>query len=270
MYKNPISLIVLIFSIVNISAQQTLVGTTTDQETDLPLAYVNIGIPLKNVGTVSDASGSFTLSIEEAFQSDTLVFSILGYEPLHMPIASLKEKAVIRLSPKSYTLSPVEILSESRKQKTVGNTSTAKNMILELGGNKLGNELGSLIRIKKGRAILQNFQVNIVKNPYSKVKFRLNLYHVKGGQPDTAILQENIIVEFKRSKGMLTVDLSAYDIIVESDFIISLEWIEELGKKAISFSAAKTGPPIFVRNVSQGKWQRIDLVTIGMHLDVSM
>lgn len=261
-------LVILLISTFLLPAQESLTGITVDRETNLPIPYVNIGIPLKNTGTVSDAAGYFTLKLDKTYLTDTLVFTLLGYESLHLPISTITTGEPIMLTPKTYSLSQVEITGEKTKLTTVGNTSTARNVILELGGNDLGNELGSLIRIKQQETMIETFQVNIVKNPYAKVRFRLNIYDVKGETPHESILHENIIVEFKKSKGMLLVDLSAYHIVVHNDFIVSLEWIEDLGKKPISFSASRSGPPVVVRKVSQGMWNKINIVSIGFHLDI--
>jgi TonB-linked SusC/RagA family outer membrane protein len=67
--------------------QATVSGTVTDTSGN-PLAGVNLVVESKNVGTISDLDGSFTIN---AGPSDVLVFSMVGFKTLSVPIAGREE-----------------------------------------------------------------------------------------------------------------------------------------------------------------------------------
>src|SRR4029077_18928698 len=64
----------------------TLHGKVLDRETNLPLAYVSVGVLNKSRGTVSDTIGQFGFSITDEYFSDSLQFSIVGYNSLRIAV----------------------------------------------------------------------------------------------------------------------------------------------------------------------------------------
>ena len=71
--------------------QATIAGTVTDRS-GKPLAGVNIVVESKNVGAMSELNGSFSIN---AGPSDVLVFSMVGYKTLSMPIGGREELFVM-------------------------------------------------------------------------------------------------------------------------------------------------------------------------------
>jgi hypothetical protein len=65
------------------SAQEIIKGIVGDSATFEALPYVTVKIKGQNRGTFSDQQGSFTLM---ASRTDTLVFSMVGYKTLEMPL----------------------------------------------------------------------------------------------------------------------------------------------------------------------------------------
>lgn len=66
----------------------------------------------------------------------------------------------------------------------------------------------------------------------------------------------------------MTVDLRDYNIMVNGDFFISLEWIEELGEGGLHFKADYTGNPVITRAASQGKWNKQEDISFGFTVSV--
>ena len=58
---------------------QKISGTVLEMNSDKPVEYVNIGIVGRNIGTVSDQNGKYTLDIKSEHHDDTLRFSCIGY-----------------------------------------------------------------------------------------------------------------------------------------------------------------------------------------------
>ena len=78
-------------------------------------------------------------------------------------------------------------------------------------------------------------------------------------------MKENIFVTLKQSEGLISVDLKEYDILVDDDVFISLEWIhEDLGSEGLWFSAGVFGKSIYARSTSQAEWKKQRGLSLGM------
>ena len=67
--------------------QATVSGTVTDASGE-PLAGVNLVVESKNIGAISNLDGSFTIN---AGPDDVLIFSIVGFKTLTVPISGREE-----------------------------------------------------------------------------------------------------------------------------------------------------------------------------------
>ena len=232
-----------------LSAQETNhQGTILDAQYGDPLPYVNIGVIGKNVGTVSDNDGNFTLTISSEYDEDSLQISMIGYERLRFKVADFKQQIqaqpTIELEPSIAQLDEIVIESSGfKKEKVLGNTTTSTAITGGFSENNLGNEVGIVMKIKKSPSYLKEFNTFITISDYDTVKFRLNVYDLKDGLPNKNLLKENIFITTTIKEGQLTVDLSEYNIFVEDDFFISLEWIEDLGEGNLYFPVAILGSP---------------------------
>lgn len=61
---------------------QTIHGKILDSGSQSPIGYVNIGIIGKDVGTVSNEQGNFTITLDSQYNRDTLKFSMIGFQSL--------------------------------------------------------------------------------------------------------------------------------------------------------------------------------------------
>jgi len=57
-----------------------------------PLEYVFIWISRTHIGTHTSKNGFFKLSIPAKYQNDTLVFSLLSYQTLKVPVQAIYRK----------------------------------------------------------------------------------------------------------------------------------------------------------------------------------
>lgn len=80
-------------------AQELIRGIVVDSATFNALPYVTVQVKNKVKGTMSDTKGNFSIS---ATKQDTLIFTILGYQKLELPLTDY-EPSMIRLTEK-YTL----------------------------------------------------------------------------------------------------------------------------------------------------------------------
>lgn len=94
-------------------------GKIFDFETKQPLPFANIFIQGKSYGTVSNSQGEFILDIEIVNNSDTIVFTYMGYENFKVPIKDIKEFESVFLRKSFLKLPNVSIYSQNLSIKEI-------------------------------------------------------------------------------------------------------------------------------------------------------
>ncbi len=266
-------IIITIIALVGYCNADAQVGGTIKAEgTAEVLPYVNIGIRGKGVGTVSDRNGEFEIDLSEKYYSDSLSISMIGY---HSQIYLVKnfidlihKNSTIHLEENIQVLDEVIISSRRLKKRILGNKAKIRLYSDGFESDQLGSEAGIIIKIKKSPTYVKKFTAYIAKNEHPELKFRLNFYDIKDGLPNKRILKENIIVTSKIKKGKLEVDLEKYNIVVEDDFFVSLEWIEYFGIGELKFAIGFFGSPVIYRYASYDTWEREPPLSPGFNVTV--
>ncbi|MDV6169176.1 carboxypeptidase-like regulatory domain-containing protein [Flavobacterium sp. DG1-102-2] len=269
--KLLLNALVLFCSLMSLNAQ-TFTGTLKDATTGETLPYVNIGVVNKGIGTVSGETGKFTLAVPEGHDKDTLRISMLGYKTKEYIVSDFAKvvnaNSEIKMEQHVTQLKEVVVSNRKSGDKLLGNKTESKSVTAAFTSNKLGNEVGTVMKIKGTSALLKTFTASIASDNNPPVKLRLNFYSLKKGMPDQLLINENIIVAVPKSSGKLVVDLTPYNIMVEDDFFASLEWIEDSpGSNRIWFSAALFATPIISRDTSQGAWTKLGIAGVGFTVD---
>lgn len=256
-----------------IKAQTSLVGQVVDKLNQEPLPFVNIGLVDQNIGTVSDEQGYFELEVNEATQANAKMrFSMIGFDPITYTLNEFIKQDIllVEMNEKSTQLDEV-ILTKTQKKfqtKILGNKTTSQLLYAAFTTNKLGNEMGFIVRGRKHPMILKKFNISLVENDYGPIKFRLNIYNVEDGFPKESILKQNIFVETDVESGIVTTDLTPYDIVIDGDFFMAIEWIEDLSPGKLFFSGGFFGSPLIAREVSQGTWSKVGSASVGMNVEI--
>jgi hypothetical protein len=92
-------------------AQENFSGIVVDSSSLNALPAVNIQLKNSRTGTTTDEKGNFNI---RASRTDTLVFTLVGYQALELPLAEY-EAGVIRLSEK-YTMLKAVTIDEYRRE----------------------------------------------------------------------------------------------------------------------------------------------------------
>lgn len=242
-----------------------LSGTIVDAKTSLPLAYVNIGIVDKSIGTVSDLAGKFKFSIGSENLEDIVQFSMIGYETQKISVQDYRESRhdSLFLDPKDYLLDELVVVNK-QNQEIVGREKGGGLIQFAMhpkDGIKMGTEFAMKIEAKHYPAILKDFNFFFTNNTFNRIKLRVNIYTLKNNVPDTLINKNAIYIDvIDEQSGWHVVDLSKFNIIVNSDFVISLQWVEHVLKNDAhnvfipgDFSFSKTS---YFRIASQDKWKK--------------
>lgn len=241
-------------------------GTVADTYAGKPLAYVNIGIPGKGIGTVSDALGNFNLKVGQAEADDTLRFSMVGYSSRSFLLSEWKNGSTIRLEEKTSALAELTVSAKKLKTKVLGNTARSKFFGGKFSSDNLGSEVAIRINLGRRPMILRTLRFHISYNTEDTTVFRFNVYNVTGGQPGVNLLNHNIMITLlPRQTGIVEVDLLPYRITISDDAFIGLEYIEGGNNSGIVFSASVANHPGFHRKASQDRWKKYPL-GVGLHV----
>lgn len=266
--------ILLMLSIDSGCLAQTISGKIIDANDKHELPYINVGIVGKGIGTVSDMDGKFTIQLPDSVSSQTIKFSCIGYKSQSYIVKDLikilnKNSNLILLEPNTFTLSQVVVKPKILKTKVLGNKNNNKSAMAGFKSNDLGSEMGTIMKLKKAPTYIENVNFNIAKNEIENLKFRVNIYSMKNGKPDSILLKEPIYVNTSIKSGTLSVDMKKYNIWVDTDYLVSLEWIEDYGPNKLYFCVGLMDSNSMWRKTSQDTWQKATPVGIGFNSTVT-
>jgi len=265
---------ILILNSFCFSQEEIIVGKVLNAESHEGLAYVNIGIAKKSVGTVTDFNGAFNLELNDKInESDTIVFSYIGFITQKYPVSELLSKQnIILLSQTNIKLAEVTVSAERLKSKKIGRTTkglglTHLNFYSYYEKNvddRLSKEVGMKLKIRKN-CYIKDLNFNITSNQFKSLKFRVNFYKIDNELPTDLIVQEDIIFEIKDGYlGWFKVDLEPYDICIGKEvehIAVTIQWIEseKMNSKSKYFSISTTSSPFanaYFRKKAMDTWTK--------------
>lgn len=238
---------------------QKVEGIVIDDESRQPVSYVTIGVVNKSGGTYSDEKGNYSLDLSGYQHSDTLKFSCIGYKPEILTIKEVVDKYKnssynINLKVNRIQLSEVIVKPTKFKTKVLGNKISNKHIWISIGNNF--GESGIVIpNDKKLFFNYASFDL-AVPSTLDSVLLRFNVYGVKNKLPNDNILTQPIFIHLKKEQLVRTVniDLEPYNIIVEKDFVASIEVVKKYGKGRLTYAGWITGCPTYWLSGKQGSW----------------
>ena len=275
--QNWIFILPLLVSTFSSIQAQLIEGTVIEKGTGKSIAYLNIGIYGKNRGTVSDEQGHFRLDISGMADSDTLRFSIIGYDRLDMQLSTAKKRCEknckIELAAKSYDLKGVEIVSKKNwKERIVGNDLNSDNITAAMSDSMLGHEFGTLMKIKRKPAVIEEVVLHVARCTFDTVFLRMNISSTRNKQPDENLLKVPVYVQFTKEEAAahaIKIDMSQYGIRVQDDFLVSFEVVRNLGEGELALTAGLFKDKAFYRATSQAKWMTLGPLGIGISAKIS-
>ena len=166
---------------------QLLAGTVVNSATQAPIPFVNVGLPTRGLGTVSDEQGRYQLRYNPAYAADSVRVSSVGYTPRMLPFAALLAGANVALAPQDVPLPDVNVVAASAytRTHTLGLDQPAPKFDFRLMSNELGTEIGTLIHVERRPAFVQSLHVAVVKNETEPLTLRVNVYRLDPqGRPE--------------------------------------------------------------------------------------
>lgn len=238
--KGYLKILMFLLLITNSLEAQTLKGIVIDSETNKPVPFVNIGVLDKNIGTVSDINGKFSLTLKE---SETVRFSSIGYESFAKSFSEDALDLSIKLKPSTTMLSEVVITGRNfSKAVVLGQKIDKRRHSVGFGSRQLGTQIGALIKVKKPTMVDKaHFTIN--RTSGDSLLYRVNIYDFSKGVPGQNLLTENVIIRAPQEKGILSIDLSEFGLILKDDVLLMIEWIQDdndVGNSGIMFRSKKS------------------------------
>ncbi len=260
-------LLVLVLSIPQPVQSQVLKGKVLSSKTKAGISYVNIGIIGKNIGTVSDESGIFTLNLDRIDQNDSLRFIMLGYKSETVLLGRFRDDSsrIVYLDPILYNLQEVKVIYHKPKIIKIG-TMVTSGIGSGFGHNFLGCEFGIKLYVRQP-VRLNDLNLNVSKCTFDTVTYRLNIYHLSDHTEYKNILTQPIYVTFTKDQinKPVTFDLRKYSIVVEGDIIVALELYKDLGDGNLFFFTGSFSDFTYWRRTIEGSWIEAGGI-IGMYL----
>lgn len=248
-------------------------GVVIDKGNSKALAYASVGILNKPNGTVTDTTGHFSFGISQDNFADTIQVSIVGYAALKILVRDFIPAAdkTIQLSLKPQQLAEVRITNAIRATNTeiIGRQAVSKFVQVSVHNKKtanetIGSEMGMLYKTSQKQAIIKDFNFYISVNNFNFIKFRVNIYAVKNAMPDTLLCNQQIFAAVDNFKtGWTNINLDQYNIRVNGEFIVTVQWIEgRMDKKETPLTVLPVAITPFSKNcyariASQDKWKKM-------------
>ncbi len=266
-------LYVLTFAPCYLKAQVKLQSQIIDAVTKTAIPFATIGVKNRIIGTVADSTGKFQLSIstDSIGPNNPVIVSCIGYNSLEMNARDLKNaQQLIALSPSVNHLNQVTIKPAKFKVKIFGRTGSSAFMSTKMisehnhTSDDLGKEIGTVINIDKN-CRLTAFNMHVIFNHFDNVKFRLNIYSVKDGLPDTLIIKDNILLDVGHVRQKwIKVDLTKYQVYLEGyeEVAVAIQWLKcttgNDPQKSFNVAAVPAiGHHILFRDKSQSTWLKV-------------
>lgn len=236
--------------------------TVLSESTGEPVVYASVGVINRNLGTVADTAGNFSLQIPPEFLNDSIRISSIGYVAKTFAVKDIKSiPDTIFLSEDVRMLSEVVVKPQRIKHKTAGRKGAGGFIYIEVEGYKAaGQGLATPLKVK-GRAWLKEIGFTIVteNKPLSRMKFRINIYRK---EDDHYILQNFNPIYFDYDKSQLDNGLFTYKfpeelMLEDGDYYVELEFLENFANEFFIMRTKPLTGRTRYRYASQSDWETL-------------
>lgn len=236
--------------------------TVLSESTKEPIVYASVGVINRNLGTVADTLGNFSLKIPAEFINDSIRISSIGYIAKTFAVKDIKNiPDTIYLADDVMMLNEVVVKPQRIKHKTAGRKNAGGFIYINVEGYKAaGQGLATPLKVKE-RAWLKKLGFTILteNRPLSKMKFRVNIYRKEDNE---YILQNFNPMYFDYDKSQLNNGLFIYKfpeeiMLDEGNYYVELEFLENFSNEFfIMKSKPMTGRTRY-RYASQSDWETL-------------
>jgi len=264
--KNLLTLLAL-FHFYNCIAQEVS-GRVKNSSSGELISFVNIGVKGKDLGTISELDGSFSLDVSMAADTDTLRFSYIGYQAVNLSVGHIRKNGfpgLILLKEKPFELKEVVVASKRLRAETLG-IRKKDCYPLPLYKKATSNipfpqpsyqhEIGTFFENKKP-LFLDSVKINFTDIQMDTIPLRVNVY-VSSENGLKNILNKPLYLNLIKPDESLLIDLSDFEIQIENDFLISIENYKRIDNNLLrilaNFKSKGKKYPTYYRKNTQSNW----------------
>ena len=269
MHSFAIFLIICLPVFVTAQGRIIIEGIVKDKVTKEPIPYVNLGFFEEGIGTVSDINGKFKLTYKSSKKLSKLIFSHLNYQNLTINLEN-NSSSYFEVSMESKETRLEEVIITGSRPSYIGTKNTNDKYVGFFKAKGLGGEVGTIVKNNE-KCNVKGFGINIVKNTFRRLKFRVNIYSLKRNKPKRLIMS-NIYFDVRdNQEGKVLVEMESLKI--ETDIFVSIELLElETGNHPdpeFTYSGFLDKKSIiYYKPVSMDKWRKRKNVGLCFWLDV--
>ncbi|RIJ42627.1 carboxypeptidase-like regulatory domain-containing protein [Pontibacter oryzae] len=275
-----------VYTLLQDVGQFEMAGVVLDKATGAPIAYANLLVIGTNKYAQANSKGEFTLSLSASYSNATLKISSLGYKAAELSINALNKEAgkpdnlKLYLAPAPAKLSEVEVKAKAANWKTskvgfhIDEGSPFHHAFEPLEKSlitKKGQEIGNKIHFRKYPAYLQQVSFGLSGSGNLPIAARIKVYSLKKNQPHENLLKENVVVQIPpHYTGWVQVNVSEYNLLLEEDFVVVLEWINDANKLSdnslMTYANSPKGQITYYRTSTDQPWSWLPYYSIGLYV----
>jgi len=269
--KKIISALIILLLPFTLSAQIILSGLIKDSVTNEVLPYTNIEIANKNIGTISNDHGIYSLDIPYSLKYDSLTISYMGYHSKRIRINTLKHGGTIWLAKKSILLKPVIV--KSGIIKTQGNKKEGIVTLIFRNKDKnkglSGAEIGMLFK-NKNKIKINKIGFFLAQNGYDTLKIRVHVYNANNIKVEDRLnIPNNYLTITNKKTGWFTFNVDDNNVIIDGDYLVTLEIVKitpAIGLFALKGMFTPLHKRAYVRE--HGKWRK-SFLNISLYTEIT-
>ncbi|MBO8480789.1 MAG: carboxypeptidase-like regulatory domain-containing protein [Bacteroidetes bacterium] len=158
---------------------KTIVGHITDRDGH-SIEYVAVGIPGRNIGTVSDSEGIFSLELPDTTDAD-LVFFHVSYKEKSIPSAEIiaADGPVTVILEENRLAAAVVTPGKKKDRRLVGRGARVPGGVATMEPSSTGMEIGSVIEVRKEFTV-RKISFEVLRNALPGCVLGVNIYRMEG------------------------------------------------------------------------------------------
>lgn len=231
------------------------------QSTGEPIIYASVGIVNRNLGTVTDSAGYFSLSVPPEYAGDSLRISSLGYVAQTFAVKDFRAVPdTIKLADDAILLADVVVKPQKVVHKTAGNRSGSGFIYIEVERDRAaGQGIAVPLKVDK-RAWLKEIGFVVVVDDYTvpRMKFRVNIYAKAGDsyRPLTSVRQHYF--DYDRDAlvdGRFSYTFPEEITLEKGEYYVELEFLENFSNALFLMKTRPMTGRTRYRYASQSDWE---------------
>ena len=236
--------------------------TVLSAATGEPMVYAGVGVINRNLGTVTDSLGHFSLTIPAEYINDSIRISSVGYVTQTFAVSDISDiPDTILLADDVIPLAEIVVKPQKIVHKTAGRKGGPGFIYIEVEGNKAaGQGLAIPLTVSK-RAWLKELGFTVVVNDrtLSRMKFRVNIY-AEDEKGYTLLPLAPVYFDYDKSglvDGQFTYTFPEEIMLDRGKYYVELEFLENFSREIFAMKTLPLTGKTRYRYASQSDWETL-------------